>query len=118
MRAVFTVTEDFPTPPLPDEIPSTRVGEPGRANGLDLSLAARSPRRCRRRPARSSSLIGVSPTSMSRTPGSASRAPLTRRSSSSRPGWAATGSASVTLTRPRLTLVARTIPSSVIPRRS
>ena len=35
--AKLTVTEDFPTPPLPDAIPNTRVNESGWANGINFS---------------------------------------------------------------------------------
>ena len=38
--ARFTVTEDLPTPPLPDATQYTRVSEPGWANGITGSAAS------------------------------------------------------------------------------
>ena len=40
--ARFTVTDDFPTPPLPDEIAQTLVKESGWANGMNFSRPPRS----------------------------------------------------------------------------
>ena len=33
---MLTVTDDLPTPPLPDEMPSTRVFDPASAKGMAL----------------------------------------------------------------------------------
>ena len=41
-RARLTVTDDLPTPPLPDAMAKTLVSEPGWANGISRSV--RSPR--------------------------------------------------------------------------
>ena len=38
--ARFTVTEDLPTPPLPEATAYTRVSEPGWANGMSGSARA------------------------------------------------------------------------------
>ena len=45
--ARLTVTDDLPTPPLPEATAYTRVSEPGRANGI--SCSAGPPRSCSRR---------------------------------------------------------------------
>src|SRR3954447_24760319 len=58
--ARLTVTDDLPTPPLPEATQYTRVSDPGRANGTTGSAA--SPRRLRRNAVRCSSLITSSST--------------------------------------------------------
>ena len=69
--ARLTVTDDLPTPPLPDATQYTRVSEPGWANGITGSAA--SPRRLRRKAVRCSSLITSSSTRTPRIPGTAAR---------------------------------------------
>ena len=53
--ATLTVTDDLPTPPLPDATAYTRVREPGWANGI--SLVGASPRSFTRRSVRWASVI-------------------------------------------------------------
>jgi hypothetical protein len=69
--ARFTVTDDLPTPPLPEATQYTRVSDPGWANGMTASGA--SPRRCLRMSARCWSLITSSSTRTDVIPGRATR---------------------------------------------
>ena len=39
--AKLVVSDDLPTPPLPEEIPMTRVNESGLANGISFDLPPR-----------------------------------------------------------------------------
>src|ERR687884_762523 len=75
--ARLTVTDDLPTPPLPDATAYTRVSEPGWANGITGSGAS-VPRTVRRSSARCSSLMTSSPTCTEVTPGTADTAWVTR----------------------------------------
>src|ERR671916_3065082 len=75
--ARFTVTDDLPTPPLPEATAYTRVSEPGWANGMTGSGAS-VPRTVLRSSARCSSFITSSPTWTDVTPGTADTAWVTR----------------------------------------
>ncbi|SKZ35761.1 Uncharacterised protein [Mycobacteroides abscessus subsp. abscessus] len=77
-RAVarFTVTDDFPTPPLPDATAYTLVSEPGCANGMTGS--ALSPRSFLRSSVRCSSSITSRSTRIVPTPGTSATAFSTR----------------------------------------
>ena len=86
--ARFTVTDDLPTPPLPDAMQYTLVSEPGWANGITGSAA--SPRSPRRSSARCSSLITSSSTRTALIPGTADTAAVTRLVIVSRIGQPAT----------------------------
>ncbi len=74
--ARFTVTEDLPTPPLPEATAYTRVSVPGLANGISFSGAP--PRSRLDSSLRCSSLITSSSTSTPVTPGTAVTASVTR----------------------------------------
>jgi hypothetical protein len=75
--ARFTVTDDLPTPPLPEATAYTRVSEPGWENGITGSGAS-VPRTVRRSSARCSSLMTSRPTCTEVTPGTAETAVVTR----------------------------------------
>ena len=72
----MTVTEDLPTPPLPEAIAKTLVSEPGWANGI--SRVGLSPRSSVCRAWRCSVLMTSSSTATRETPGSAPTAVVTR----------------------------------------
>src|ERR1044072_3946853 len=74
--ARFTVTDDLPTPPLPDATQYTRVREPGWGNGITASAAP--PRRPLRISERCSSLMTSSSTRTEVTPGTRETASVTR----------------------------------------
>src|ERR671917_582777 len=85
----LVVTDDLPTPPLPEAISSTRVLLPGSANGISRpsawpcacwlpAVAPGSPWSLVRRAARSSSVMTVKSRSNPSTPSSAVTAPVTR----------------------------------------
>ena len=110
--ARLVVTEDLPTPPLPEAISSERVRQPGSANGMVLpsawpwagwepAVAAGSPMSLERRAVLCASLMTPSSTRTSRTPGSALTASVTRLVISARMGQPATVSATSTSTTPR-----------------
>src|SRR5215469_3408988 len=121
--AMFTVTEDLPTPPFPLATAYTRVSEPGLANGISgsglppLSLPCRS--------LRCSSLITSSSTCTRVTPSSLPTAAVTSLVMVSRSGQPATvsqtssrtvpaGRISVFLTMPR-SVIGRWISGSLTP---
>jgi hypothetical protein len=87
--ARFTVSEDLPTPPLPEATAYTRVREPGLANGISFSGRS-GPRSCSCRPRRCSALITSRSTRTSVTPSSGETAAVTSRTIVSRSGHAAT----------------------------
>src|SRR3712207_2621201 len=87
--ARLTVTDDLPTPPLPEATAYTRVSEPGWANGITGSGAS-VPRTVRRSSARCSSLITSRPTCTEVRPGTADTAWVTRLVIVSRIGQLAT----------------------------
>ncbi len=113
--ARFTVTEDLPTPPLPEATAYTRVSEPGLANGTSRSAwpprsAVASSRRC-------SSLITSRETSTRGTPSSAETARVTFSVMVSRMGQPETVRYTVTATAPSAAISTDlTIPSSVMGR--
>lgn len=74
--ARFTVTEDLPTPPLPEATAYTRVSEPGFANGTSRSALV--PRSAAASSLRCSSLITSSATSTPVTPSTPETASVTR----------------------------------------
>src|ERR671929_1033932 len=111
--ARLTVTDDFPTPPLPEATAYTRVSEPGWANGMTGS-AASVPRTVRRSSARCSSLITSSATCTEVTPGTADTAWVTRLVMVSRMGQPATVRYTSTATEPSAPIrTSLTMPSSV-----
>src|SRR6266545_5007713 len=113
--ARLTVTEDFPTPPLPLATAYTRVSEESLANGISRSW--RPPRSWLCRPRRCSSLITSSSTRTAATPGSSLTAPVTARVMVSRIGQPATVSHTSTRIVPSSpTCTFLTMPSSVIGR--
>src|ERR687893_1645749 len=113
--ARFTVTEDLPTPPLPEATQYTRVSDPGSANGIRGSSAV--PRNWRRNEVRWASLITSSSTCTSRTPGRADTALVIRDVMVSRIGQPATVNHTATPTVPSpATVTSLTMPSSVIGR--
>ena len=113
--ARLTVTEDLPTPPLPEAIAKTLVSEPGWANGISRwalpSLSSSlSPPRC-------SALMTPRVRSTSVTPGTARTAALTSLVIVSFIGQPATVSSTVSRTTPGpSTSTDSTIPRSVIGR--
>src|SRR5829696_3246852 len=114
--ARFTVTDDLPTPPLPEATAYTLVNEPGSANGMRGSAA--SPRSWRRSAVRCSSLITSSCTRTSLTPSTPRTAAVTSLVIRSRIGQPATVSQTATdTTPPSPTETSLTMPSSVIGRR-
>src|SRR3954462_6065399 len=114
--ARFTVTEDLPTPPLPEAIAKTLVSEPGRPNGI--SRCACPPRSRSWSPDRWSPLITPSSRLTPVTPGTFSSAAVTSRVMVSFNGQPATVSRTFTETAPDAsTSTDSTIPSSVIGRR-
>ena len=126
--ATFVVTDDLPTPPLPDEISSGRVFEPALAKGISRpsacpctcwlpAVAAASPWRVRRNCSRSASLITVNSRSTEVTPASPVAASVTRRWISLFSGQPGTVRATSTPTRPSSpTRTARSMPRSTIER--
>ena len=112
--ARFAVSEDLPTPPLPDAMAYTRVREPGRAKGMSFA----GPWSSSRSAARWSSDITSSVTSTPATPGTAPTAVVTRSVIVSRIGQPPTVSRTVTATRlSSVTVTPATMPSSVTGRR-
>ena len=113
--ARLTVTEDLPTPPLPEAIANTLVSEPGWANWI--SRCALPSLRTSLSPARCSGVITPSVSSTSVTPGTARTAALTSRLIVSLSGQPATVRSTVTRTTPGPSMSTdSTIPSSVIGR--
>src|SRR3954469_16533193 len=112
--ARFTVTDDLPTPPLPDATQYTPVSEPGWANGITASAAP--PRRPLRISARCSSLMTSSSTRTAVTPGTRETASVTRLVIVSRIGQPATVRNTPISATPSTTTTLLTIPSSVIGR--
>ena len=96
--ARLTVTDDLPTPPLPEAIAKTLVSEPGWANGI--SRCALPPLSSSLSPARCSAVITPSVRSTSVTPATARTAALTSRVMVSFSGQPATVSSTVTRTTP------------------
>ncbi len=105
----LVVTEDLPTPPLPDAISRTRVFDSGSANGMARPSACPwacwwpavdegSPCSFWRSTSRSSSVMTVKSTNASSIPSSATTAFFTRLSISARSGQPATVRAMRTLT--------------------
>src|SRR3954471_1055184 len=132
-KARFTVTDDFPTPPLPELMPSTRVFTSGSLNGLGRPSSCPSrwppwawpwpacppppppaPWSRSRRAARSSSVITVSSTSTPVTPSRGDTAWVTRLVISVRSGQPATVRATTTSTWPPLTVMRLTMSRSTI----
>ena len=102
--ARLAVTDDLPTPPLPEAISSVRVALPGSANGMarpsawpwagaEPAVAAGLPCSFVRSSALSASLITVKSRVTAATPSSSSSASVTRRWISLRSGQPATVSA-------------------------
>lgn len=111
--ARFEVTDDLPTPPLPEAIAYTRVSESGLANGISRSACP--PRSCWRRAARCSSLITPRRTSTLVTPSTDAHAWRVSRSRVDFNGHPETVSRIVTATAPASsTDRSPTMPSSVI----
>src|SRR5262245_31730471 len=123
----LVVTDDLPTPPLPDEISSGRVFEPGSLNGTGRPVACPCgcpwawawplPCSLMRSSSRSLSLITVNSSSTLVTPSIGRRAPSTRDWISLRSGHPGTVSATSTDTVPSGRHSARrTMPRSTIER--
>jgi hypothetical protein len=113
--ARLTVTDDLPTPPLPEAIANTLVSEPGWAKVMSRWVFPSL--RSSLRPARCSALITPSVRSTSVTPGTARTAALTSRVIVSFIGHPATVSSTVSRTAPGpSTSTDSTIPMSVIGR--
>ena len=124
--ARLVVTDDLPTPPLPDAISSTRVRDDGSANGMarpsacpwaccDPAVDAGSPWRSCRRAARSSSFIAPQARSTSVTP-IAPSASLTRPVISPLSGQPGIVSTTVSATFVPSTTTSRTMPRSTMER--
>src|SRR6516162_3712155 len=113
--ARLTVTEDFPTPPLPLATAYTRVSDDGCANGITGS--GRPPRSWPCSAFRCSSLITSSATRTPETPGSAATASVTLLVMVSRIGQPATVRYTPTCTSPPSAISTDfTMPSSVMGR--
>src|SRR5919112_4560402 len=112
--ARFTVTDDLPTPPLPDATQYTRVREPGWADGMTASGVP--PRRFRFISLRCSSLMTSSSTRTAVIPGTRETASVTRLVIVSRMGQPATVRYTPTSATPPDTTTLLTMPSSVIGR--
>src|SRR4051794_4237805 len=111
--AMFTVSDDLPTPPLPDAIASTRVrGESW------IPRSGAPPRSCVVSAARSSGVITSNCSRTERTPGSDPTCSATWSSKLERSGQPATVRAIVTETSGPSKSTARTMFSSVTGRRS
>src|SRR5918998_6377952 len=114
--ARLTVTEDLPTPPLPEATAYTRVSEPGWAKGMTGSGAS-VPRTVLRSSVRCSSLMTSRPTCTEVTPGTADTAWVTRLVIVSRMGQPATVRYTSTRTAPGSpptpSCTSLTMPSSV-----
>ena len=76
--ARLTVSDDLPTPPLPDATAYTRVSEPGFANGISFA-GWPGPRSCSCSPRRCSALITSRSTRTPVTPSSGATAAVTSR---------------------------------------
>ena len=114
--AKFTVTDDLPTPPLPEATAITLVRFPGCANGI--CFAGLPPRSMVRMASRCSSFITPSSTAISRTPSTARRAVVTRVVISERIGQPETVRSTRTATSPpSVTWMSSTMPRSVMGRR-
>ncbi len=126
--ARLVVTDDLPTPPLPEAMSSTRVRQAGSANGIGPALgvavgrlgagggAPGSPWSSWRTAARSSSVITVKSTSTRSTPSRAVTASVTRWSISARSGQPATVRAIWTWTLPPSMAMPLTMPRSTMVR--
>src|SRR5450759_3699280 len=113
--ATFTVTEDLPTPPLPEATAYTRVSDPGRANGT--SRTGSSPRSLVCRSRRCCSLITSSSTVTPVTPATGLTAAVTSAVILSRSGQPDTVRKTPTCTAPLGEMSTDlTMPSSVIGR--
>ena len=109
------MTEDLPTPPLPEAIANTLVSEPGCENGI--SRCALPSLRTSLRPARCSADMTPRVRSTSVTPATARSAPLTSRVIVSLSGQPATVRSTVSRTSPdSSTSTDSTMPRSVIGR--
>ncbi len=125
--ARFVVTDDFPTPPLPDEMRRQRVRDSGSANGIALpcawpcaccvpAVAPGSPWSRSRSSARSSSFIAVKSRLTEDTPSRGRTAPSTRFVISLRSGQPGIVSAMRMPTLPASIETLRTMPRSTIER--
>ena len=119
------MTDDLPTPPLPEETSSTRVGQSGSAKRMARPSAwpwaawlpaveAGSPWISSRTAARSSSVITVKSMSARSMPSRASAASVTRLVISARSGHPATVSATCTATVPPSMATPLTMPRSTM----
>ncbi|CAB4573506.1 unannotated protein [freshwater metagenome] len=109
--ARLTVTEDFPTPPLPEAMPITRVNESGLANGISFS---RPPRTIRFTSLRCSSVITPKSRSTLSIPSTVRAAAVTSCCNLSRIGQPAMVSRILIDKRAPSIWSESTIPSSVI----
>lgn len=113
--ARLTVTDDLPTPPLPEATAYTRVSEPGLAKGTSRSAVP--PRRAFASSLRCSSLMTSRVTSTRVTPSTRETASVTRWVIVSRIGQPETVRYTVTATAPSAPISTDlTIPSSVMGR--
>ena len=127
--ARLVVTDDLPTPPLPDAMSSTRVDELASANGTDRpsecpkvglvpAVADGSPCSRSRSSSRSVSLMTVKSTPTASTPSRATTASSTDRWISAFRGQPGTVRATCTLTRRPSIATPRTMPRSTMLRLS
>src|SRR6266508_6795197 len=112
--ARLTVTDDLPTPPLPEATASTRVEESSPQKEIFFCWAAWGPRRRVTIAWRCSSVITPRSTSTPVTPGSGETAAVTSLVIRSRRGQPATVSSTETVTSPSSTVTSLTMSSSVI----
>src|SRR4051812_48702585 len=116
--ARLTVTDDLPTPPLPDATAKTRVSDDGLANGTSRSTAPDCARRFFCRSCRCWSDITSRATETLVTPSTLPTAAVTSRVIVSRIGHPATVRYTPTVTRPSAAMSTDfTMPRSVIGRR-
>ena len=112
--ARLAVTDDLPTPPLPDAIAYTLVSEPGCANGITGSASV--PRSSVRNAERCSADMTPNTTETSSTPSTVAAAALTSRVRVSFSGQPGVVRSIPTVAREPTTSTERTMPSSVIGR--
>ena len=114
--ARFAVSDDLPTPPLPDAIAYTFVSEPGCENGMTGSPSP--PRSCFLSRTRCSGLMTPISTDTDATPSTADAAAVTSSTIFALSGQPAVVRSIATVTSPApATSTSRTMPSSVMGRR-
>ena len=123
--ARLVVSDDLPTPPLPEAMSRTRVVDDGSENGMARpsacpwagwlpAVALGSPCNICRSSVRSSSVMTVNSMAAESTPSSATTASVTRRSISLRSGHPEIVRATSTDTEPSVMVTSRTMPRSTM----